>query len=94
MNVQPLNDLVLLRPVEVEEKTEGGIYLPGSAQEQPAEGVVEAKAANASDDVDIGDRVVYKRFSGEEVTFDGTTFRLVSAGDLLAKYVEADEIPE
>ncbi len=94
MDIQPLNDMVLLRQVEPEEVTKGGIILPESAKERPAEGVVEAIAADATDEVAIGDRVLYKKFSGEEIEVDGTKYRLVPAGDLLAKFVEADAIPE
>ncbi len=94
MQIQPLNDNVLLRLVEAEEVTKGGIILPDTAKETPAEGIVEAIAADATDEVAIGDRVLYKRFSGEEIKVDGTKYRLVPVGDLLAKYVEADAIPE
>jgi len=94
MNIQPLNDLVLLKLVEPEEKTKGGLYIPTTAQEQPAEGIVEAIAADATDEVGIGDRVLYKKFSGEEIKIDGVKHRLVPAGDLLAKFVETDKIPD
>jgi len=94
MKPQPLNDLVLLRPVEAEEVTKGGIILPDTAKETPDEGIVEAIAANATDEVVIGDRVIYKKYSGETIRVDGEDFKLVPAGDLLAKLVEADEIPD
>ncbi len=94
MEIKPLNDMVLLSQVEAEEVTKGGIILPESAKEHPAEGIVEAIAADATDEVAIGDRVLYKKFSGEEIVVDGKKYRLVPAGDLLAKYVESDTIPE
>ncbi len=94
MNIQPLNDLVLLRLLEAEEQTKGGIIVPASAREQPAEGLVEAMAADATDEVAIGDIVLYKKYSGEEISIEGVKHRLVAAGDLLAKYVETDEIPD
>ena len=94
MNLQPLNGHVLLRPVEAEEKTAGGLYVPDSARELPAEGYVEAKPSGASDDIAIGDRVLYKKFPGEEIHLDGKKLRLVLESDLLAKYVETDEIPD
>ncbi len=94
MDIQPLNDLVLLRLVEADEKTSGGIILPDTAREQPAEGIVVAIAADATDEVSIGDRVLYKKFSGDEITIDGVKHKLLSAEDLLAKYVETDEIPD
>ena len=94
MNLQPLNGHVLLRPVEAEEKTAGGLYVPDSARELPAEGYVEAKPSGASDDIAIGDRVLYKKFSGEDLTLDGNKVKLIPYGDLLGKFVEADAIPE
>ncbi len=93
MNLQPLNGNVLLRQVQAEEKTSGGIYLPDTAREAPAEGIIEAVPPGGSDEVAIGDRVLYKKFSGEEIQVDGQKFRLVPEGDLLAKYVKADAIP-
>lgn len=93
MNLQPLNGHVLLRLVEADEKTKGGLYVPDSAREQPAEGYVEAKSSGASDEIAIGDRVLYKKYSGEEIDFEGSKYRLLPEGELLAKYVEADAIP-
>lgn len=93
MNLQPLNGNVLLRQVQAEEMTSGGIYLPDTAREQPAEGVIEAVAPGGTDEVAIGDRVLYKKFSGEEIQVDGLKMRLVPEGDLLAKFVQADAIP-
>lgn len=92
MAIQPLNGNVLLRPLEAESKTSGGIYLPETAREAPAEGVIQALPPGDAE-VRIGDRVLYKRFAGEEIAFDGQKLRLVPQGDLLAKYVEADAIP-
>jgi chaperonin GroES len=93
MAIQPLNGNVLLRPLEAQTKTSGGIYLPETAREAPAEGVIQALPPGDAAEVRIGDRVLYKRFSGEEIAFEGQKLRLVPQGDLLAKYVEADAIP-
>ena len=84
----------MLEPVKVEDVTKGGIVLPESARKLPAEGIVVAKAADACDEVALGDRVIYKEYSGSEIKLEGDTYRLVASGDLLAKYVEADEIPD
>ncbi|MFO8073022.1 MAG: co-chaperone GroES [Polyangia bacterium] len=94
MKLQPLGDYVLLEQFEPEETTSGGIILPENAKQRPDEGKVVALAADASDEIEIGDRVIYKKFSGEEIRIDGKPHRLVQAADILAKYVEADEIPE
>lgn len=93
-SLRPLGDYVLLAPVEAEVRSAGGLYLPDSSQEKPDEGVVVAKAAGATDEVAIDDRVIYKKFSGDEVKLEGKTCRLVPSGDLLAVYVAADAIPE
>ncbi|MCA9551877.1 MAG: co-chaperone GroES [Myxococcales bacterium] len=94
MNLQPVNGYVLIEPVEAEQQTRGGIYVPDSAQQRPAEGYVRAMSADAGDEVAIGDRVVYKKFSGEDLTLDGNKVKLIPYGDLLGKFVEADAIPE
>jgi chaperonin GroES len=94
IKIQPLQDYVMLEAVEAEEVTTGGIVIPDSAKRKPAEGTVVAKAADAADEIAIGDRVIYKEYSGTEIKLDGETYMLVPSGDLLAKYVEADEIPE
>ncbi len=92
MNVQPLGDFILVRPVEAEEKTASGLYVPDVAREAPAEGEVLAVAAGVDNGVMVGDRVVFKRFAGEDLAVNGDTLKLVSVADLLARYVEADAI--
>ncbi len=92
--IQPLQDYVLIEPVEADEVTPGGIIVPDTAKEAPAEGVIVGKAADASDDVVIGDRVIYPKFSGHEIEVRGKAMRLLSSGDLLVKYVQTDEIPD
>ncbi len=92
--LQPLQDYFLIEPVEAEEVTRGGIIVPDSAKEKPAEGIAVAKAADATDDVNLGDRVIYQKYSGHEIELNGKKLRLVASGDLLAKYVEADAIPD
>lgn len=94
MTLQPLGDLVLVRPIEAQEKTAGGIFLPDTAREAPAEGTVMAVGAAVENGVAVGDRVVYKRFAGEELTMGTEKVRLVAVADLLARYVEADAIAD
>ncbi len=92
MNVQPLGDFILVQPVEAEEKTASGLYVPDVAREAPAEGDVLAVAAGVDNGIVVGDRVVFKRFAGEELSVNGDVLRLVSVADVLARYVEADAI--
>ncbi len=89
----PLNGNVLLRQIEAEERTAGGIYLPEAVREAPAEGIVEALPAADANEITVGDRVFYRKSAGEDVTLGGQSYRLVPQGDILAKYVEADAIP-
>lgn len=91
-HIQPLNGQVLLKIAEAETQTSGGIYLPDTARDQPAEGIIEAKASGCSDELLIGDRVLFKRDSGELLDNSGSKLRLVPEADLLAKFVEADAI--
>lgn len=93
MQLQPLNGHVLLEPVAAEEKTKGGIFLPDTAREAPDEGTIKALPPGGSDEVAVGDRVLYKKYSGQEISFEGDKLRLIPIGDLLAKYVRADTIP-
>ena len=94
MNLQPMNGYVLLRPVEAEEKTAGGLYVPATARKGSPEGIVEAVASDAGDEIAIGDRVLYKEYSGDEIEIDGQKYRLVQQSDLLAKFAETDAIPD
>ncbi len=92
MTLRPMNDHVLLEPVEAQERTAGGLYLPETARDRPSEGIVRALPAGGADGIAIGDRVIYKAHAGEGIRLDRQEMRLVPLGDLLAKYVEADEI--
>ena len=92
MKIRPLQDRLLLRTVEAEEKTAGGIIIPDSAKEKPQEGeVVAAGKGKVGDngklvplDVKRGDRVLYGKYSGTEVTVDGETYVILREEDVLA----------
>jgi chaperonin GroES len=94
MKLQPMHGRVLVKPFEGEQKTAGGIYIPDTAKETLQEGEIIAVAEDATDEVAVGDRVIYKEFGGTEVRVDGEEYILFTEDDLLAKYVAADEIPE
>jgi chaperonin GroES len=94
MTIQPLNGHVLLRAPDAHEATTpSGLVLPGTAHEATHEGVVEAMPPGGSDEVAVGDRVLYRPHAGEELSLEGRSRRLVPIGDLLAKVVEVDAIP-
>lgn len=94
MKLRPMNEYVVIRQVDAEAKSTGGLFLPESAKEAPTEGIVEAIAEDATDEIVVGDRVIYKKYSGSKVEIGGRELILIKAQDLLAKYVEADAIPE
>ncbi len=86
MKVQPLDDRVLVLPVEIEEKV-GSIIIPDTAKEKPIVG--EVKAVGTDEDlkelIKIGDKVVFGKYAGEEIKVDGEKHLLISRSDLLAK---------
>ena len=94
MNIIPINGRILIKPVEVQETTPGGIYIPDTAKEKLNEAEIIAIAKDATDEVLVGDRVIYKKFEGTEIKLEGEEYILIAADDLLAKYEAVDEIPE
>ena len=91
MAFRPLHDRVLVRRVEAEEKTAGGIIIPDSAKEKPAEGeIVAVGTGSRSDDgkitpldVKAGDRVLFGKWSGTEVKVDGEDLLIMKESDIL-----------
>jgi chaperonin GroES len=91
MGFRPLHDRVLVRRVEAEEKTAGGIIIPDSAKEKPAEGEIVSVGSGArSDDgkitpldVKAGDRVLFGKWSGTEVKVDGEDLLIMKESDIL-----------
>jgi len=92
MNIQPLNDYILVRPVEAEQKTASGLFVPDTAREKPSIGVVLAVPSGGAEGLALGEKVVYRANSGEEIRDNGEKLLLIQATELLAKYVEADAI--
>jgi len=90
--VKPIGENVLVRRVDAEEKTSGGIVLPDSAKEKPKEGVVIAvgdgrlleDGTRASFTVKEGDRVIFSSYAGSEIKIDGSEFLLIGENDILA----------
>ena len=94
MKIQPVNGRILVKPFEAKDKTSGGLYLPDTAKEKLQEGKVIAVAKDATDEVTVGDHVVYKEFAGTEIKIEGKSYILLTEDDLLAKYGTVDKIPE
>ncbi|MFL2652048.1 MAG: co-chaperone GroES [Candidatus Actinomarinales bacterium] len=94
MNLQPLGDRVVVKPLSEEDsKTPSGIYIPDTAKEKPQEGEVVAvgpgepndSGEKIKPDVEKGDKVVYSKYGGTEIKVDGTEYLILSSRDILAK---------
>ena len=94
VDIDPLSDRVVVMPEDAEEKTASGIILPDTAQEKPHMGqIVAAGPGKVSDNgsvvkmsVQKGDKVLYGKFSGTEITLDGTEVLIMRESDILAKF--------
>ncbi|OGX41961.1 MAG: co-chaperone GroES [Omnitrophica WOR_2 bacterium RIFCSPLOWO2_12_FULL_46_30] len=93
MNMQPLGDRVIVKPLEAENKTKGGIVIPDTAKEKPQEGKVVAVGKGKFSEsgqlqaleVKAGDRVLYGKYSGSEITTkDGEELLIMKEDDILA----------
>lgn len=86
--IQPLADRVLVQPAAAEEKTVGGIIIPDSAKEKPLRGIVLAVGNGTKDEPMIlkqGDQVLYGKYAGTELEFDGEKYLIIKQSDVLAK---------
>ncbi|WP_454886999.1 co-chaperone GroES [Sphingomonas oryzagri] len=91
MNFRPLHDRVLVKRVEAEEKTSGGIIIPDTAKEKPQEGEVVAAGTGARNEsgeihpleVKAGDRILFGKWSGTEVKVDGQDLLIMKESDIL-----------
>ncbi len=92
MNIKPLEDRVILKPTEAEEKTSGGIIIPDNAKEKPQKGEVVAvgpgKVSDKGEKIAMtlkkGDTVLYGKYSGTEVSVDGSDYLILRESDVLA----------
>ena len=91
MAFRPLHDRVVVRRIEADQKTAGGIIIPDSAQEKPSEGEVVAVGEGARDDdgdripmdVKVGDRVLFGKWSGTEVKINGEDLLIMKESDIM-----------
>ena len=92
ITIKPLEDRIVIRQVDSEEKTASGLYIPDAAKEKPQEGEVLAVGPGRVDDngnrvpvdVKVGDHVIFSRYGGTEVKYDGDELQILSARDVLA----------
>jgi chaperonin GroES len=93
LTLKPLDDRVVLEPLEAEEKTSGGILLPDNAKQKPQQGKVVAVGPGKLSDkgdrlalgVKVGDTVLYGKYSGSDVEVSGTELKILRETDILAK---------
>ncbi len=98
MKFRPLHDRVVIKRIEAEEKTTGGIIIPDTAKEKPQEGEVIAVGPGGRDesgklvpiDVKAGDRVLFGKWSGTEVKLDGIEYLIMKESDLMGVLVEGE----
>ena len=91
MKFRPLHDRVVVRRIEEETKTAGGIIIPDTAKEKPSEGIIEAVGPGARDesgklvplDVKKGDRILFGKWSGTEVKIDGQELLIMKESDIM-----------
>ena len=87
MTIKPLSDRVLIEPAKAEEVTAGGIIIPDSAKEKPLRGEVIAVGNGTKDEamvLNAGDQVLYGKYAGTELEFDGEKFLIMRQSDVLA----------
>ena len=92
MNIRPLHDRILVKRLEGESKTTGGLFIPDAAKEKPIQALVVAVGAGKRDkdgkivalDVKAGDKVLFSKYSGTEVKIDGEEHLIMREDDLLA----------
>jgi len=97
MKIRPLQDRVLVERLEEQTTTKGGIIIPDTAKEKPAEGrIVAAGQGKVKEDgslipmeLKIGDRVLFSKYAGSEIKFDGTDFLIMGQDDILCVVDEA-----
>ena len=91
MKFKPLADRILIKPLEAKEQTKGGIVLPDTAKEKPQEGeIVAVGTGKKTDDgkvvtlsLKVGDKVLYGKYSGTEITLDGEEYLIIKEEDVL-----------
>jgi len=92
MNIRPLSDRVVVKPIELEEKKQSGIIIPDTAKEKPQQGEIVAvgpgKISETGEklkmEVKVGDKVLYGKYSGTEVTIDDKDYLIMRESDIFA----------
>ena len=87
INIEPLGARVLVLPIEGESQTPGGILLPETAKEKPQQGTIEAvgDSEEMMTDLAVGDRILFPKYTGTEIKYEGKTYLLMNEDDILAR---------
>ncbi len=88
MTVQPLGTRVLVKPLEQDARTTGGIYLPETAKEKPQQGLIVAIGDDETIKVKPQDKVLFAKYTGTEVRLDGADHLILEANDILARVAD------
>ena len=96
MAIRPLDDRIVVKPVEAEEKTSGGILLPDSAKEKPQRAIVVAVGEGSRNDagdrlpltLQVGDEIIYGKYSGNEIKWDGEEYKILRESEVLAIFTK------
>lgn len=86
INFKPINDRVVVKPLPAEEKTKGGIIIPDTAKEKPQQGEVIAVGPGKEGvklNVSVGDRVLYGKYAGQELNYNGDEYLIMREDDIL-----------
>ncbi len=86
MKIKPMDDRILLEPLQAEEKTSSGIIIPDSAKEKPRAGVVIAVGTDEDlqEKIKEGNKVLFTKYGGDEVEMDGKEYKIIQRSDVLA----------
>lgn len=87
IKIKPLADRVIIEPASAEEKTAGGIIIPDTAKEKPQKGVIVAVGPGTEDQkmtVKVGDAILYGKYSGTEITYEGKDYLIMKESDIYA----------
>jgi|DewCreStandDraft_5_1066085.scaffolds.fasta_scaffold16918_3 chaperonin GroES len=87
INIEPLGARVLVLPIEGESQSPGGVLLPETAKEKPQQGTIEAigNSEDRTTDLKVGDRVLFPKYTGTEIKYQGKTYLLMNEEDVLAR---------
>jgi len=90
MTIEPLGARVLIRPIEQETMTKSGIVLPETAKEKPQQGLIEAVGSDEEmlTDLAVGDKVLFAKYTGNQIEVDGVEYIIMEEGDVLARLQE------